>query len=79
MDDQQIEFLNDQVKRLTIQLAKYRNQELKDEEETPLDQPGPPAPWLTDKSVLSPLIEEYDQQIQQLEEERDILKDELAR
>lgn len=25
-------------------------------------------------SVLSPLIEEYDQQIQQLEEERDILK-----
>lgn len=62
------------VKRLTIQLAKYRNQELKDEEETPLDQPGPPAPWLTDKSVLSPLIEEYDQQIQQLEEERDILK-----
>lgn len=78
MDDQQIEFLNDQVKRLTIQLAKYRNQELKGEEETPLDQPGPPAPWLTDKSVLSPLIEEYDQQIQQLEEERDILKDELA-
>lgn len=27
-----------------------------------------------DYSVLSPLIDEYDQQIQQLEEERDILK-----
>ncbi|XP_078324441.1 sodium channel and clathrin linker 1-like [Crassostrea virginica] len=79
MDDQQIDFLKDQVQRLSAQLAKYKQQELRPEGETPLDQPGPPAPWLTDKSVLSPLIDEYDQQFQHLEEERDILKEELSR
>ncbi|XP_048773873.2 sodium channel and clathrin linker 1-like [Ostrea edulis] len=79
MEDQQIEFLKDQVQRLNAELAKYRHHELRREEETPLDQPGPPAPWLTEKSVLSPLIAEYDQQFQELEQDRDILKEELSR
>ncbi|XP_061164294.1 sodium channel and clathrin linker 1-like [Saccostrea echinata] len=77
MEDQQIEFLKDQVQRLNAELAKYRYQEIQ-REETPLDQPGPAAPWLTEKSALAPLIEEYDQQFQKLEQEKDFLNKELS-
>ncbi|XP_062577516.1 sodium channel and clathrin linker 1-like [Saccostrea cucullata] len=77
MEDQQIEFLKDQVQRLNAELAKYRTQDIQ-REETPLDQPGPAAPWLTEKSALAPLIEEYDQQFQKLEQEKEFLNKELS-
>ncbi|XP_071126425.1 sodium channel and clathrin linker 1-like isoform X1 [Mytilus edulis] len=79
MDDEEVDFLKDQVKRLSEQLQKYRNvtAESVGDEQGVLDGDTPVAPWLTDKSLLSPLIAEYDQQFQALLEEKEILRGEL--
>ncbi|CAG2230976.1 unnamed protein product [Mytilus edulis] len=79
MDDEEVDFLKDQVKRLSEQLQKYRNvtAESVGDEQGALDGDAPVAPWLTDKSLLSPLIAEYDQQFQALLEEKEILRGEL--
>lgn len=79
MEDEEVDFLKDQVKRLSEQLQKYRNVTADSiaDEQGGLDEDIPVAPWLTDKSVLSPLIAEYDQQFQSLLEEKEILRNEL--
>lgn len=81
MEDDEVDFLKDQVKRLTVQLQKYRNVSADSiaDEQGGLDEDEPIAPWLTDKTILSPLIAEYDQQFQTLLKEKELLRDELDR
>ncbi|KAL4229962.1 Sodium channel and clathrin linker 1 [Mactra antiquata] len=68
MASEELSFLKDQVQRLSNELSKYREQhlDLPDDIEGSLPTNGPPAPWLTDKSLLSPLMAEYDSQIKEL-------------
>ncbi|XP_060561828.1 sodium channel and clathrin linker 1-like isoform X1 [Ruditapes philippinarum] len=69
MNTEEVSFLKDQVHRLTHELSKYRGQGLniEDDLESPLPNDGPPAPWLTDKGLLSPLLAEYDSQIKEMQ------------
>ncbi|KAK3594535.1 hypothetical protein CHS0354_023591 [Potamilus streckersoni] len=80
MASEEINFLKNQVQRLNAELSKYRKQigELRGDTEGPLPEDAPPAPWLTDKSLLSPLLAEYDQQIQEMQHQLSEEKDELS-
>ncbi|WAQ98644.1 SCLT1-like protein [Mya arenaria] len=81
MSLEEVAFLKDQVQRLNHELSKYREQnvELQEDSESLLPASGPPAPWLTHKDLVSPLIAEYDAQIRELEDELKALRPELAK
>ncbi|XP_033743237.1 sodium channel and clathrin linker 1-like isoform X1 [Pecten maximus] len=79
MESEEVEFLKDQVQRLSASLSKYVSGTLDDAPlEGPLAQEGPTAPWLTNHNVLSPLIAEYDQQLNQLQQEVDLYREEIG-
>lgn len=79
MASEEISFLKDQVQRLNHELSKYRSQHLdtQDELESPLSADGPPAPWLTDKGLLSPLMAEYDAQMKEMQHLVNVYEEEL--
>ncbi|XP_022079629.1 sodium channel and clathrin linker 1-like isoform X2 [Acanthaster planci] len=69
MDVGEREFLRDQVQRLNAELQHYQEKymPLEEKEKASLHtSAGPPAPWLTSKNLLSPLIAEYDHQLSSL-------------
>ncbi|XP_050417020.2 sodium channel and clathrin linker 1 [Patella vulgata] len=76
MGSHEISFLRDQVQRLNAELAKYQRKY-----KTSLDQSftekSTSTPWLADQSILSPLLEEYDQIIKELQDENTLFKNEL--
>uniref|UniRef100_S4RA20 Sodium channel and clathrin linker 1 n=1 Tax=Petromyzon marinus TaxID=7757 RepID=S4RA20_PETMA len=63
-------FLRQQVQRLNAVLNQYQVKYLVPPASTPAGVFGegdPPAPWLTDKSLLAPLIAEYDRHLEEME------------
>ncbi|XP_038056776.1 sodium channel and clathrin linker 1-like [Patiria miniata] len=63
------EFLREQVQRVNAELQRYQEKylPLDENEKASLHTTGdPPAPWLTSKNLLSPLIAEYDHQLSSL-------------
>lgn len=69
MASEELSFLRDQVHRLNSELSKYREQniQISSEQVGAIPAEGPAPPWLTDKSLLSPLLAEYDTQIKELQ------------
>ncbi|XP_013411252.1 sodium channel and clathrin linker 1 isoform X2 [Lingula anatina] len=77
MASEEVSFLRDQVRRLNDVLSQYQSQY------PPLSlQPGKGSdaspPWFSDKSLLSPLVVEYDSVIQQLRREIERYKGEIG-
>eukprot|EP00062_Callorhinchus_milii_P012659 gi/632959916/ref/XP_007895896.1/ PREDICTED: sodium channel and clathrin linker 1 isoform X4 [Callorhinchus milii] len=72
METTEVEFLTNQVQRLNSALRQYQAQELS---KPAVDQTGhleechSPVPWLTDKSLMAPLIIEYDKNMEELNEQ----------
>ncbi|XP_064636176.1 sodium channel and clathrin linker 1-like isoform X2 [Lineus longissimus] len=79
MSSEEVAFLRDQVKRLNAVLAKYQEKYPaigSDQSSRVLNIDGPEAPWLVDKSLLSPLIAEYDGSLKEMNEQLDDYKKE---
>ncbi|XP_071787293.1 sodium channel and clathrin linker 1-like [Asterias amurensis] len=77
MEAGELEFLRDQVRRLNAELQHYQERfiALNESEKATLQKPGdPPAPWLTSKNLLSPLIAEYDHQLASLRKQLNTYK-----
>ncbi|CAH1776933.1 unnamed protein product [Owenia fusiformis] len=76
MAGDEVAFLKDQVQRLNTLLSKYQEKYgLIPESQT---EPGaPPAPWLTEKGQLAPLIAAYDAQVQFQLQQNSSYQDEL--
>lgn len=66
-DHEQIDFLQQQVRRLTAVVQEYQRRYLPIDER--LVEPSPLLPWITDSSMLSPLLVEYDENIKALKEQ----------
>ncbi|XP_067850402.1 sodium channel and clathrin linker 1 [Heptranchias perlo] len=72
METHEVDFLRDQVQRLNAVLSQYQAVQLP---RSAIGQVGqlrehdPPAPWLIDKSLMAPLITEYDKQMQEMSEQ----------
>ncbi|XP_077426293.1 sodium channel and clathrin linker 1-like [Vanacampus margaritifer] len=68
----EVEFLRDQVRRLNYSLSQYQREEhvrtnpsqAEEEKKTEFD-----APWLSNKSIMAPLIAEYDQHIDEMSQQ----------
>ncbi|XP_077380835.1 sodium channel and clathrin linker 1 [Festucalex cinctus] len=68
----EIEFLRDQVRRLNYSLSQYQREEhartkppqVEEEEKTEVD-----APWVCNKSIMAPLIAEYDRHIDEMSQQ----------
>ncbi|XP_017272521.1 sodium channel and clathrin linker 1 [Kryptolebias marmoratus] len=70
--DTELAFLRDQVSRLNSALSQYQDRHDTQStspqvEET--QQPEPPAPWLSDRGIMAPLIAEYDQHMDEMTEQ----------
>ncbi|XP_033829932.1 sodium channel and clathrin linker 1-like [Periophthalmus magnuspinnatus] len=67
----ELHFLRDQVQRLNSVLSQYQHghnpQVLSQVEVEPQAQPA--TPWITDRSIMAPLIDEYDRHIKEMMEE----------
>ncbi|XP_066919327.1 sodium channel and clathrin linker 1-like isoform X2 [Clytia hemisphaerica] len=74
-DRLEYQFLQDQVRRLTAVVREYQRRYVPIEERTVED--APLAPWMTDPSVLSPLLVEYDNNIKSLKEQVKSYKEEF--
>ncbi|KAF5885894.1 sodium channel and clathrin linker 1, partial [Clarias magur] len=66
--DSELEFLRDQVNRLNVALSHYQGPsstftQVEDVESEPA------APWITDQSLMAPLIVEYDRHMQLMEKQ----------
>ncbi|XP_070552696.1 sodium channel and clathrin linker 1-like isoform X2 [Ptychodera flava] len=80
MDTDQVEFLRDQVHRLNVILSQYQEKYLPIEvgkHKSVYSSADLQAPWLTSKSLLSPLIAEYDRQLDTLREQNNTYKREF--
>lgn len=76
-DEDYIKFLQDQVRRLNTVLEEYQKKYLPVKEpEVKVDDPLPP--WITNSSILSPLLAEYDSSIKSSQEQVFFLKEELS-
>ncbi|KAJ7389653.1 Sodium channel and clathrin linker 1 [Desmophyllum pertusum] len=76
-DEDYIKFLQDQVRRLNGVLEEYQKKYLPVKEpEVKGSEPLPP--WITNSSILSPLLAEYDNNIQTSQEQVLFLKEELS-
>ncbi|XP_068701911.1 sodium channel and clathrin linker 1-like isoform X1 [Montipora foliosa] len=76
-DEDYIKFLQDQVKRLNAVLQEYQKKYLPVKApDVTSDEPLPP--WITNSSILSPLLSEYDNNIKAYQEQVFFLKDELT-
>ncbi|XP_064818561.1 sodium channel and clathrin linker 1-like isoform X1 [Oncorhynchus masou masou] len=69
----EVEFLRDQVQRLNSALSHYQDRHRseatsapQDEEETHTETP---APWLSDQSIMAPLLSEYDRHMDDMTEQ----------
>ncbi|KAF4071743.1 hypothetical protein AMELA_G00276660 [Ameiurus melas] len=64
----EVEFLRDQVNRLNLALGRYQDAPLGSTqgEEVVCESA---APWITDQSIMAPLIVEYDRHMQQMEKQ----------
>lgn len=76
-DEDYIKFLQDQVRRLNAVLEEYQKKYL------PVKEPDvtgaePLPPWITNSSILSPLLAEYDNNIKSSQEQALFLKEELS-
>lgn len=76
-DEDYIKFLQDQVRRLNAVLDEYQKKYL------PVKEPDvkgtePLPPWITNSSILSPLLAEYDNNIRVSQEQVSFLKEELS-
>lgn len=76
-DEDYIKFLQDQVRRLNAVLEEYQKKYL------PVKEPEvkgkePLPPWITNSSILSPLLVEYDNNIKSSQEQALFLKEELS-
>lgn len=76
-DEDYIKFLQDQVRRLNAVLEEYQKKYL------PVKEPDvtgaePLPPWITNSSILSPLLAEYDNSIKSSQEQALFLKEELS-
>jgi len=76
-DEDYIKFLQDQVRRLNAVLEEYQKKYL------PVKEPDvkgtePLPPWITNSSILSPLLAEYDNNIRVSQEQVSFLKEELS-
>ncbi|XP_078370548.1 sodium channel and clathrin linker 1-like [Oculina patagonica] len=76
-DEDYIKFLQDQVRRLNAVLEEYQKKYL------PVKEPEikgtePLPPWITNASILSPLLAEYDNNIKTSQEQVLFLKEELS-
>ncbi|XP_071950174.1 sodium channel and clathrin linker 1-like [Antedon mediterranea] len=72
MVDGEIEFLRDQVQRLSAELRKYQEKYLPLDEQAKRDlqdEDSTSAPWLINKGLLSPLVAEYDKEVHRLRQE----------
>ncbi|CAM9445292.1 unnamed protein product [Lampetra fluviatilis] len=70
MSSEDAAFLRQQVQRLNAVLNRYQVKYLAPPASTPAGVFGegdPPAPWLTDKSLLAPLMAEYDRHLEEME------------
>ncbi|XP_077983921.1 sodium channel and clathrin linker 1-like isoform X2 [Glandiceps talaboti] len=79
MATEEVEFLRDQVHRLNAILGQYQEKYLPIEvgkHKSVYSSADPKAPWLTSKSLLSPLIAEYDRQLDTLREQNSSYKKE---
>ncbi|XP_066576250.1 sodium channel and clathrin linker 1 [Amia ocellicauda] len=69
----EIEFLRDQVNRLNSALRQYQEGHLTQtaslQNGEALGENESPAPWLTDKSIMAPLIAEYDRHMEDMNEQ----------
>ncbi|XP_015747980.1 PREDICTED: centrosomal protein of 89 kDa-like [Acropora digitifera] len=72
-DEDYFKFLQDQVKRLNAVVEEYQRKYLPVKEpDIKTDEPLPP--WMTNSSILSPLLMEYDNNIKAYQEEVFFLK-----
>ncbi|CAM9160802.1 unnamed protein product, partial [Lampetra planeri] len=67
--DEDVDFLRDQVHRLSSSLSEY--QRVQRTHSTPCQmeeakQAESLAPWISDRSIMAPLIAEYDQHIEEM-------------
>ncbi|XP_041483149.1 sodium channel and clathrin linker 1-like [Lytechinus variegatus] len=80
MEGDETSFLRDQVQRLSAVLQRYQEKYgplEKKEMESLYHQGDPGAPWLTSRTMLSPLIAEYDRQITELSQQIGVYKVEM--
>ncbi|KAK7098014.1 sodium channel and clathrin linker 1-like isoform X2 [Littorina saxatilis] len=75
MSSDEVDFLRDQVERLNALLGKYQEQYSLPLQEDDVDTSH--RPWLTEKELVSPLMQEYDATLQQLQTEADHYKNQV--
>ncbi|XP_056317571.1 sodium channel and clathrin linker 1 [Danio aesculapii] len=63
----EVEFLRDQVNRLNSVLGRYQDEFPPPSSVSQVEDAVIEAPWLSDRGLMAPLIEEYDRHIQQME------------
>lgn len=63
----EVEFLRDQVNRLNSVLGRYQDEFPPPSSVSQAEDVESAAPWLSDRGLMAPLIEEYDRHIQQMD------------
>lgn len=66
--DAEIDFLRDQVNRLNSALSRYQQGATSSQLEE-AQQTESPAPWLSDRGIMAPLIAEYDRHVDEMTEQ----------
>ncbi|XP_037546603.1 sodium channel and clathrin linker 1 [Nematolebias whitei] len=70
--DAEVEFLRDQVRRLNSALRQYQNRldtQFTSSQGKETQQTEAPAPWLSDRGLMAPLVVEYDQHMDEMTEQ----------
>ncbi|XP_047435414.1 sodium channel and clathrin linker 1 [Mugil cephalus] len=70
--DAELEFLRDQVQRLNSALSQYQHGHRTQSTSSQVDEsrhPQSPAPWISDRGVMAPLIAEYDRHVDEMTEQ----------
>ncbi|KAG7222919.1 hypothetical protein INR49_015972, partial [Caranx melampygus] len=70
--DAEIEFLRDQVHRLNSALSQYQQGQHAQSTSSQIEearQAESPAPWISDRSIMAPLIAEYDRHMDEMTEQ----------
>uniref|UniRef100_A0AAQ4RYC7 Sodium channel and clathrin linker 1 n=1 Tax=Gasterosteus aculeatus aculeatus TaxID=481459 RepID=A0AAQ4RYC7_GASAC len=65
----EVEFLRDQVHRLNSVLRQYQYEHRTQSTPSQPEEARPPSPWISDRSIMAPLIVEYDQHIGEMTEQ----------